>query len=73
MVNKLAEFSFPLHFKPGKQNIFAGTQSCTPEQKHLKCTQSCTEIVPLKIMKELLDDSDSTQYNKYRTEKFIKT
>lgn len=58
-----------MHYKPGKQNTFAGTLSCTPEQKQLKCLKSCTETV----MKELLNDSDSTQYNKYRTDKFLKT
>ena len=68
-VNKLVKFSFSLHFKPGKQKIFAGTLRCTPEQKHLKCIESCRETV----MKELLDDSDSTQYNKDGADKFLKT
>ena len=35
-VNELAEFSFSLHYKPGKQNTIPDTLSPTPEQTHLE-------------------------------------
>ena len=35
-VNKLAEFSFSLYYKPGKQNTILDTLSRTSEQTHLE-------------------------------------
>ena len=46
-VNKLPEFSFSLHCKPGKQNTIAAALSRTPEQTHLEYRQSCIETVPV--------------------------
>ena len=59
-VNKLAEFSFSLHYKLGKQNTIAATLSRTSEQTHLKHIQSCTETVPIEMVKALLDRNSST-------------
>ena len=62
-VNELAEFSFALHYKPGKQNTIADTLSRTSEETHLEYIQSCTETVPVEMVKALLDRSDLTQEN----------
>ena len=60
-VNKIAEFFFSLHYKPGKQNTVADTLSRTSEQTHLEDIQSCTETVPVEMVKPLLDRSNLTQ------------
>ena len=62
-VNELAEFSFSLHYKPSKQNTIADTLSCTSEQTHLEQIQSCTETVPVEMVKAFLDGSDLTHEN----------
>ena len=62
-VNELAEFSFSLHYKSGKQDPIADTLSRTSEQTHLEHIQSCTETVPVEMVKALLDRSDLTQEN----------
>ena len=62
-VNELAESSFSLHYKPGKQNNIANTLSCTSEQTHSEHMQSCTEIVSLEMVKALSNRSDLTPKN----------
>ena len=62
-VNELAQFSFSFHYKPGKQNSIEDTLSRTSDQTHLEHIQSCTETVPIEVVKALLDRSDLTQEN----------
>ena len=50
-VNELAEFSFSLHHKPSKQNTIADTLCRTLELTHLEHIQSCTETVPVEMVK----------------------
>ena len=45
-VNELEEFSFSLHYKPGKQNTNTDIIRCTSDQTHLKNIQSGTKTVP---------------------------
>lgn len=63
-VSELAVFSsFSLHHKPGKRNIIADTISHTSELKLLGRIQSCTETVPVKMVKALFDASDLISEN----------
>ena len=62
-VNAPAEFYFSLHYKPDKQNTIADTLSHKSEQTHLENIQSCTETVPVEMVKIFLDRSDLTQEN----------
>ena len=61
--NELAEFSFSLQYESGKQNTIADTLSLILKQTHLEHIQSCTETVPVEIVKALLGHSDLTQEN----------
>ena len=39
-VNQLAEFTFSIPYKPGKQYVIADTLSPTPESRHTKYHRS---------------------------------
>ena len=59
MVNELAEFTFSIHYKLGKQYVIADTLSPTPENMHTDVMKLCIATLPPDQVKAILDGAET--------------
>ena len=59
LVSELAEFNFPIHFSPGKQNVITDTFIRPSANTYIECMEACTKLISSDQVKAILDASES--------------